>query len=670
MILLCRVVLRIRVVFLKQCFAWMIHGELEDPGLEFFIHARSGNATEQGDRPTATLQDKVLETLLHASQQQRTGMKQNRATAAQEGAAFDWTSSFSLSLDKIPSSHVSPRIASKIVFAGKAVRLLHTSGALQGGVGGSSSGGGGRGSIPKRGTAAEYQHSEAYRYLSSGAGTDTVVAGTEDGPPAVQLDIGTSRTDRYGNGEGKMQEGSVAASVEEQVRDAFGAYVEAGGYSVADTQRFATMFSAVLTEPERAVELLETAVEAVSDCISNRLWVLLRDSCGFNSFLQVIRSSYLLGRGELFQGLLDGILQQTYSAPPEALEMDNILNWRILRTSAKLVGLENDDSLSELLTLRVSSLTLTIRNFAMHRQDVQCVGAAVETADQYQSQGKGGAGVSWGGAEAPRLGQRTHVELCRPRPSSSQRQFEEIWSGFIRKRAVGRSTQGELYTADTDSVDESLVDSLDGVRDAVGGAEGDVSLPQYHTGAVWLSDQRPVSKGFDWSATFSCGWTDLRAQLHTSHALFQSTDSAGEGSWNPFAKCGGRVLALGSVSCHLRGDRKHHAASAVSRSPLPIGAPGSLVVGVVFYGKSCDCLLKQINHACSAHALAERLALNGPLIVPLFDAFPPQHYRCPRTAPPAISRGCSCARATAAAAYGTRARQHRPGAGTASSRRH
>jgi hypothetical protein len=35
---------RVRSVFLKQCLAWMIYGELSDPGNEFFIHSRAAPA--------------------------------------------------------------------------------------------------------------------------------------------------------------------------------------------------------------------------------------------------------------------------------------------------------------------------------------------------------------------------------------------------------------------------------------------------------------------------------------------------------------------------------------------------------------------------------------------------------------------------------------------------
>ena len=37
--------LRVRLVFLKQCIAWMVHGEFQDPGNEFFIQAKQQSNT-------------------------------------------------------------------------------------------------------------------------------------------------------------------------------------------------------------------------------------------------------------------------------------------------------------------------------------------------------------------------------------------------------------------------------------------------------------------------------------------------------------------------------------------------------------------------------------------------------------------------------------------------
>ena len=138
--------MRLRVVFLKQCFSWMIHGELEDPSLEFFIQSKENytknvqsssghdNSTAASST-TAPLQDMVLRRLYQAKLDHslpESSSNPTNLTSNMKGlynhtistGSFDWTSSYVLRLERIPSSHLTPRLASKIMFAGKAVKLL------------------------------------------------------------------------------------------------------------------------------------------------------------------------------------------------------------------------------------------------------------------------------------------------------------------------------------------------------------------------------------------------------------------------------------------------------------------------------------------------------------------------------------------------------------------
>jgi hypothetical protein len=577
----------LRTVFLKQCFAWMIHGELEDPGREFFVQAKQRAQSElDADSASAGLQNKVLDTLLRAKMatqgESSGGGYSAHAVEAQGAGGFDWTTSYALSLEQIPSSHVSPRMASKIVFAGKAVKLLQSSGTISSQLRRDGTARAGA----EGGALTSFRHSEAYKYLSSGASLDArATAGDEDSDEGTSEEEEGLKTDKHR----EVQGASESVDADAQVRQAFAQYVESGGYTLEDTQRFTEQFAAALRDPHRSVELLEAAVDAVNECISNRLWFLLRDSYGFTSFLQVIRSTYLLGRGELFQGLLDGILQLTYARPPDALEMDNLLNWKVLRTSAKLVGLESDDSLNDLITLRVRNSDLHIRNFALHAQDVQLAGAAREVTHSADANFDG----------AVRVGQKTVVELCRPREASNEQLFRQVWSKFICKRVAGENTQG-LYPASAEGIesqelglDADSEDSLDGAPNREPRTTGVPRSLKYTTGAIWNSDQKAVSKGFDWSATFLCTWSDIRAQLTAQHPSFahsaratggNAQNEAGSHSFLPVG-ANARILPLGSVSCHLRGDRKSASAAVVSHEVFPAGSLGSLAVGVIFYGE-------------------------------------------------------------------------------------
>lgn len=615
----------------------MIHGELEDPGCEFFIQTKSGGSS--GDReigmgeppPRAGLHDKVLHRLFAAKASTADQYKSSDHTTSTGGhpssTAFDWSTSYSLSLDKIASSHVSPRIASKILFAGKAVKLLQASGS-------SAISSSTHNTARSSNTGLGIVESEAYRYLSSGAADVAASTAAEDESAAhihnEDEDLSGSDSDSDcvptagATDTKKLATTSLPVS---HTREAFKAYVETGGFTVEDTVRFTTAFSEVLAYPDQAVELLESAVEAINDAISNRLWVLLRDSFGFLSFLQVIRSTYLLGRGELFQSLLDGILTLTYAATPEPLEMDNILNWKVLRTSAKLIGLESDDSLNDMIQLRVNHADLNVKNFALHTQDLQLIGAAVEVAHVIPGSSMGVSGLNGAyiskaaGGGGVRAGQRSMVELCRPAVSSSFEQFEHIWSQFLRKKVAGRDEatmtvqsalhqeeefedggEQEGYLSDLDG------DSLDGTASPQHPPEA-VSLPsrpsssqvppksppatkplRYTYGILSLADQKHVTRGFNWCTTFMCGWNELRVHLTPNHACFRSPAAERQSERVPFPPpgSGARVVTLGSIACSLRGDKKAQLASNLRCSGGLVGGVGNLTAGASFHG---ECIL-------------------------------------------------------------------------------
>ena len=47
-------------------------------------------------------------------------------------------------------------------------------------------------------------------------------------------------------------------------------------------------------------------------CRGTKLWHTLKSVYGFGNFLNIIRNTYLMGKGGLYQLLLDGISAQTY----------------------------------------------------------------------------------------------------------------------------------------------------------------------------------------------------------------------------------------------------------------------------------------------------------------------------------------------------------------------
>lgn len=141
-----RMLLHVRVVFLKQILAWMVYGDLDDKGSEFFIQFRS---RVQGETKSNSSVDDSRKGSSHSGQSVYRDMlhKLGRASATKNSSSatkssleamsftsenvssdisFDWTMSFTLRLNFIPESHITPRLAHKVLFTGKAVKLLRS----------------------------------------------------------------------------------------------------------------------------------------------------------------------------------------------------------------------------------------------------------------------------------------------------------------------------------------------------------------------------------------------------------------------------------------------------------------------------------------------------------------------------------------------------------------
>lgn len=444
-----RILFKLRVVFIKQCFSWMAYGELEDPRKEFFI---TSAATDSTASPSLSLfHDRVVARVHNATlvDSQRSG-----ALIGQSDLDFDWSSSYVIQLEKIPDSHISPRMASKIMFAGKAKKLLQLS----------------ADGFDDIFDDKLISSSDAYDYLSNGCGA-AVLCG--DGLAGKAMD------------QSKCEQRYVS-----------------GGYTDDDMERFSIKLKEALQRPEETIELFDQIVEDVSGTISNRLWQLLKTRLGFVTFLTIIRNTYLLGKGELFQTLLDGILALTISPIPDSSqEINDLINWKVVRASAKLVGLD-DDSLGTMIKLRANSLNVVIRNFStLSDGDICLAGAAqlgvsrraVFSEEFYNTD----ATIGQSGVKEihPRVSaaastlQRTMVSLCDRHSlyaSKSSAPFEKLWSDFVfAQPGVGDNSEG------SSSLRDSSITSND-----EGGSK-------YVSGSLWLADQKYVAKGFHSNVSFS-----------------------------------------------------------------------------------------------------------------------------------------------------------------------
>jgi hypothetical protein len=102
-------------------------------------------------------------------------------------------------------------------------------------------------------------------------------------------------------------------------------------------------------------------VEKINSNISRTLWELLDVQYGFRKYLLAMRNTYLIGKGELFQNILDGILDLLEDpATPSIQDSDSLLNLNILRNAAKLLNLDEEAFLSA-INMRVSVSNIMLK---------------------------------------------------------------------------------------------------------------------------------------------------------------------------------------------------------------------------------------------------------------------------------------------------------------------
>ena len=114
-----------------------------------------------------------------------------------DGTAFDWNSSFMMRLELLPETHVTARVASKIMFSGKAVKLLQTA------------------KFSGDAFFRKPQLREIYAYLARGASPSSVAAAAAQGQGQAGSGGGSAAApnDVFGTGENESKDGSPAPSL-------------------------------------------------------------------------------------------------------------------------------------------------------------------------------------------------------------------------------------------------------------------------------------------------------------------------------------------------------------------------------------------------------------------------------------------------------------------------
>lgn len=399
---------------------------------------------------------------------------------------FDWTATYTLRLEMLPESHVSPRMAAKILFCGKAVRMLMETAAELRRL--DVRDGGRERDQTAMGSAVSSPVGAIYGYVSSGGGS--VLSTAEDGgqdEPAQPFPEEPSLTD-----EGQVFIDSVMAR-----------HAEQSGYTLDELDLFSNHFHSIVgAAPTSFVGSFESLIESVNKTISSRLWLLLKNRFGFIQFLVGLRNTYLLGKGEMFQAFLDGILKLMSSPAPADSQVDAVLTWDVVRSAAKLLNLD-EDVLADVLKLRVNSPSVSVVDFS--------VGDMVKLHGVYTL-----GDLSEGSR---------HRHVCLGMPST---------------HANGSASPGLPPVV---SAALTVISRGEAVISSVGAAVS--SALSYSSAAATLNDAKYILKGFTSMCLFTCEWNEVVKQLSPAHPLMPRVPSTeNSATVHP-------AIMLGSILCTL-----------------------------------------------------------------------------------------------------------------------
>ena len=153
-----------------------------------------------------------------------------------DGRTFDWNSSFMMRLELLPETHASARVASKIMFSGKAVKLLQTA------------------KFSGDAFFRKPQLRDIYAYLARGASPSASAVPTPPGGATTSPSADNNANDNDNAGETETKDDAAAAAAAAgEPAAAFAAataadfddYFEKCGFRRADVKRFTAKFHQV-----------------------------------------------------------------------------------------------------------------------------------------------------------------------------------------------------------------------------------------------------------------------------------------------------------------------------------------------------------------------------------------------------------------------------------------
>ncbi|CAM9312401.1 unnamed protein product, partial [Hapterophycus canaliculatus] len=249
---LCRLVWHCSQVLINQCASWLLHGLLVDPSREFFVQ----KSIDPISPATGAVARSNVGTVLEGP-----GSDNDRWTALDESvegaweAAVDrsaeeeWNSAYTLRLPLVPVAFIPHRLAQKMLFVGKVVRVLRQVKPL---------------SPPTQASSEAWPH-------------DVQVGRFSDLPGG-----GAGAGDAGGDGCG----GGVGVSQDEVL------HLAQRWSELRDREAFHLL-------------ALERAVHEVHALVDRRLYRLLVNVSGLEGHLLNLKGLFLMGRGSLFHSFFD-----------------------------------------------------------------------------------------------------------------------------------------------------------------------------------------------------------------------------------------------------------------------------------------------------------------------------------------------------------------------------
>lgn len=410
----------------------MIYGQLEDPGEEYFVRYGGPKTNVLGD-----------------------------VFAEKSHIASSWNRSYLLQLNYIPSSHITARQASKILFSGKVSNLLNSFQTTN------------NVNVSKNN---DYLNSDTYYYLSR------THLELENDSQTRNCNINTANTIHDIRSAGKRDTLMTAQ-------------LEGLMFSPDDLKHYTKLFEVILKRENnhKSIITFRQLVEDIHSKISGALWKIL---CEHNimTFFQYMRNLFLLGKGEFYQNIMDELLNLTIKPLPEMAAVNNILKWSVLKSSAKKLNLD-DELLNNMMEFSLSTHDVAIVDFFSH---------------SYLFTLSHNAHIRLNNPPILDIS-ISSISLCNVK-SSKVNACRSIWENEVFNKVIQNTQFSEFKQ------NHNTVDCYDNSKETYNEIN---PIGSCIKAVFWLNEIKEFSRGFSFSLSFLCDWTILCSNLQTSNVAFK-----------------------------------------------------------------------------------------------------------------------------------------------------